>query len=57
LHPLKGFSFDDCEPIHANHIEHTVKFKDGLTLESLRSRQVRLLFEMVDADLYGFRAL
>jgi hypothetical protein len=57
LHPLKGFSFDDCEPIHANHIEHTVKFKDGLTLEGLRGRQVRLLFEMVDADLYGFRAL
>jgi len=57
LHTLKGFSFDDCEPIHVNRIEHNVQFKDGLTLEGLRGRQVRLLFEMVDADLYGFRAL
>jgi hypothetical protein len=57
LHPLKGFSFDDCEPIHANSTEYKVQFKDGLTLEGLRGRQIRLLFEMVDADLYGFRAL
>jgi hypothetical protein len=52
---LSGFSLDDCVPIHANSIEHTVQFKNGATLESLRARPVRLLFEMVDADLYGFR--
>jgi hypothetical protein len=57
LNTLKGFSFDDCEPIYANTTEHTVQFKNGLTLEGLRDRKVRLLFEMVDADLYGFRAL
>jgi len=57
LHPMKGFSFDDCEPIHANNTEYTVKFKDGATLETLRGHPIRLLFEMVDADLYGFRAL
>jgi hypothetical protein len=55
LHPLAGFSFDDCVPIHTNSIEHTVQFKNSPTLESLRGRPVRLLFEMVDADLYGFR--
>jgi len=53
---LTGFSFEDCVPVHTNSIEHTVQFKNGATLESLRGRQVRLLFEMVDADLYGFRA-
>jgi len=52
---LSGFSLDDCVPIHANSIEHTVQFKNGTTLESLSGRKVRLLFEMVDADLYGFR--
>ena len=52
---LPGFSFDDCVPIHANNVEHTVQFNNGATLESLRGKQVRLLFEMVDADLYGFR--
>jgi hypothetical protein len=55
LYPLAGFSFDDCVPIHANSIEHTVQFKNGAALESLRGRRVRLLFEMADADLYGFR--
>lgn len=55
LNPVPGFSFDDCVPIHANSIEHTVRFKSGQTLEALRGRPVRLLFEMVDADLYGFR--
>ena len=51
LNPLAGFSFDDCVPIHANSVEYTVQFKNGATLESLRGNQVRLLFEMVDADL------
>jgi hypothetical protein len=55
LHPLPGFSFDDCVPVHANSAENTVQFKNGQTLEALRGRPVRLLFEMVDADLYGFR--
>ena len=55
LHPLAGFSFDDCTPVNANSTEHVVQFKGGATLEELRGKQVRLLFEMVDADLYGFR--
>ena len=50
---LPGFGFDDCEPVLANSIEHSVRFKGGV--ESLRGRSVCLLFRMVDADLYGFR--
>jgi hypothetical protein len=53
--PLAGFSFDDCIPVRANSIEYTVQFKNGASLEALRGRPVRLLFEMKDADLYGFR--
>jgi len=53
--PLAGFNFDDCMPVRANSIEYTVQFKSGASLESLRGRPVRLLFEMTDADLYGFR--
>ena len=53
---LDGFSFDDCEPIHANSIEHTVTFGNGPSLAARRGRAVRLLFEVLDADLYGFRA-
>ena len=53
--PLDGFKFEDCIPVRANSTEHSVKFKSGTTLEGLIGRKVRLLFEMVDADLYGFR--
>ena len=55
LHQLPGFSFDDCVPVRSNNIEYTVQFKNGKTLEELSGRKVRLLFEMNDADLYGFR--
>jgi hypothetical protein len=55
LHPLSGFSFDDCVPVRVNSIEHNVQFKNDATLDSLSGRKVRLLFEMIDANLYGFR--
>ena len=53
---LEGFSFDDCAPIHGNSVEHAVAFTSGGSPAALRGRPVCLLFEMVDADLYGFRA-
>ena len=52
---LEGFTFDDCTPIYANSVEHTVQFKDKSNLESLNGCSVCLLFQMVNADLYGFR--
>lgn len=55
--PLPGFSFEDCEPIHANRIEHTVAFRNGTTMKALAGRPVFILFEMSDADLYGFRCV
>jgi hypothetical protein len=54
-HPWDSFKFEDCTPIRANSTEQVVRFKNGSALESLQGRKVRLLFEMVDADLYGFR--
>ncbi|MFN0195522.1 MAG: hypothetical protein ACKVT0_02155 [Planctomycetaceae bacterium] len=53
--PLPGFSFDDCEPIHANGIAHVVNFKDGKSLKELAGKPVYLKFQIFDADLYGFR--
>jgi hypothetical protein len=54
---LDGFGFDDCEPIQTNHIEHVVRFLSGKTPAELKGKPVYLLFEMFDADLYGFRAV
>jgi hypothetical protein len=50
-----GFTFADCEPILANSVEHTVKFKGGSSLAPLKGRKVLLFIRMVDSDLYGFR--
>jgi hypothetical protein len=53
-HLLQGFNFDDCQTIRANATEHVVVFKNA-SVHSLMGRSVCLLFEMADADLYGFR--
>jgi hypothetical protein len=54
-HLLPGFTFETCEVVRANSIEHEVRFTSGGNLASLRGQSVSLLFEMVNADLYGFR--
>jgi hypothetical protein len=54
---LPGFTFEDCLPIRTNSIEHTVEFKDGKSFRQLKGKPVYLMFQMVDADLYGFRAV
>ena len=52
---LPGFAFGDGLPVLDNSIEYSVAFKDGMNLASLRGKSVCLLFEVVNADLYGFR--
>ncbi|MBO9607166.1 MAG: hypothetical protein J7639_14495 [Paenibacillaceae bacterium] len=52
-HLLPGFAFADCEPVHTNSIAHPVRFQGELS--TLRGKRVRLLVEMEDANLYGFR--
>ncbi len=51
---LPGFTFDDCVPLQANSVTQNVHFKNA-KLESLKGKPVCLLFEVLDADLYGFR--
>lgn len=53
-HLEEGFQVLQCEPIHANSIEHEVKFEGG-DLSKLMGKQVRLYIMVQDADLYGFR--
>ncbi|MEX0728375.1 MAG: hypothetical protein WD065_19040 [Planctomycetaceae bacterium] len=54
--PFSGFSFGDCEPIRANSVRHEVQFKDDRSLEQFAGKPVYLMFQLFDADLYGFRA-
>ena len=52
---LAGYSLEDCQPIYANRIEHTVEFKNGSSLKSIQGRKVVLFVWMINADLYSFR--
>lgn len=54
-HLEEGFTLEDCHPIHANRIEHTVQFKNGPGLNALMGKTVRLYIKVQDADVYGFR--
>jgi len=52
---LTGYAMDDCIEIHANSIEHTVQFKRGCSLAPLKGKSVVLMFQLCEADLFGFR--
>ena len=52
---LVGFTRDDCVPVEANSIEHTVQFKNGASLKALQGKKVVLFIEMLDSNLYSFR--
>jgi len=54
---LAGFNFDDCVPIRTDAVEHTVEFKNGKSIGALKGKPVYLMFQMFDADLYGFRVI
>ena len=54
-HLLPRFSFDDCQPVRANSVEHVVQFANSPA--ELCGKEVVLLFRMFDADLYGFRSV
>lgn len=52
---LKGFGFDDCGLIRVDSVEYDVNFKGKISL--LNGQEIRLYFEMENADLYGFRII
>ena len=54
-HLEPGFTLDDCLPVRADDVEHTVRFKGEGEVASFEGEMVRLFFQVEDADLYGFR--
>ncbi len=59
--PLRGFTWQDCQPIVTNTVFAAdscaaVAWKDGKTARLLAGRQIRLAFQLRDAHLYSFRA-
>ena len=51
--PIPGYTLKDCKELVGNFIERKVSWKGGMDVSSLEGREVRLCFEMKDADLYA----
>ena len=52
---IEDFSSDDCDPLTADEIRHTVSWNGGTGLESLEGRSVKLKFHLRGARLFSFR--
>lgn len=53
--PIPGFALDDCSEIFGDALDRVVPWKDPAALKPLAGKQVRLRFELRDADLYAFQ--
>jgi hypothetical protein len=49
-----GFSLDDCPPVFGDTIDRTVSWNNGSDVSALEGKEVRLLYEIKDGDLYSF---
>lgn len=54
--PLPGFTFDDCELLYGDELEHPVAWNNGGEALSLHAgKPIRIRFRLQDADLYALR--
>lgn len=53
--PIPGFSLEDSEPIYGDHIASTVRWKGNPDLAKLAGQNVKVRFEMSDADIYSLK--
>lgn len=53
--PIPGFSMGECSPLFGNSIERPVVWAHGGDVSALAGREVRLRFQLRDADLYTFQ--
>ena len=52
---LPGFTREECLPMRADSLEHTIRWKDNASLASLRGRPVCLRFHLQNTRLYSYR--
>ncbi len=53
--PIEGFAMEDCPPIRADSIAHTVTWRRASSLARLKGKPVRLRFELSGADLFSLQ--
>lgn len=55
--PIKGFTFEECDPIHRNHLAHVVTWNQKSDVQSLASQPVRIAFKLRAVKMYAFQFL
>ena len=53
--PLSGYGLEDCGAIYGDEVERVVTWEGESDLKQLSGQEVRLKFELKDADLYSLR--
>ena len=53
--PLTGFGVDDCDPLVGDELARVVTWRGRSDVSSLGQRNVRLRFQLKDADNFALR--
>lgn len=53
--PFDGFARSQCQPLHADRIDHSVRWTGKPSLAELKGKPIRLRFHLENARLYSFR--
>lgn len=54
-HAIEGYSHSDCDPIHANSVDHVVTWKGNSDVSQLAGRVIRVKIYMKGAELYALQ--
>lgn len=52
--PLPGYALSDCQPLFGDTIDRSVTWNKGNDVGAWEGKEVRLLFEIKDGDIYSF---
>ena len=53
--PACGFGAEDCDIIYGNELDHVVTWRGSSDLSQFEGKEICLMFEMKDADLYAIQ--
>jgi len=52
---IPGFTREECQPMRADSLEHTMRWKNNASLASLHGRPISLRFHLQNTRLYSYR--
>ena len=53
--PIPGYTFDDCDELYGDSLDHPVRWNGASELKPLVGKPIHLHFELKDADLFSLR--